>query len=294
MSAYFLACRPRSQFPVGRRPKVGIGFVGRIARASHRNQNLPVEFDEAKNLVWKVVIPGLGNSSPVVWDNQLFIQTAAADGSTPHSPLPRYKNGHYDLGQATLASKPSRRHHHAKNTLASATPATDGKAVYIATWDGRNVILCRVDDEGRAAFGNKTSANSSASTAPAPRPFFIATKFYFAFDSDVKAAAFCFDKASGKPLWSASRAKPRSIIPRRYASPRILEKGANGVELIITNSTAITSYNPDTGSRNWNWTWMGAASQVAFALVAGSAHCTSATCSFACSGTSNGPSNSRA
>jgi len=23
----------------------------------------------------------------------------------------------------------------------------------------------------------------------------------------------------------------------------------------VTSTTAITSYNPDTGSRNWNWTW---------------------------------------
>ena len=43
--------------------------------------NLPVEFDEAKHLVWRTAIPGLGNSSPVVWDNQLFIQTSSADAT---------------------------------------------------------------------------------------------------------------------------------------------------------------------------------------------------------------------
>jgi len=34
------------------------------------------------------------------------------------------------------------------NTLASATPATDGKAVYAATWDGTNVFLSAVTMKG--------------------------------------------------------------------------------------------------------------------------------------------------
>ena len=37
--------------------------------------------------------------------------------------------------------------------------------------------------------------------------------------------------------------------------PQILDKGANGTELLVTSTTAITSYNPDTGSRNWEWSW---------------------------------------
>src|SRR5437899_13057845 len=38
-------------------------FRGPDGSGVARNQNLPLEFDEAKNLVWKTVIPGLGNSS---------------------------------------------------------------------------------------------------------------------------------------------------------------------------------------------------------------------------------------
>ena len=40
--------------------------------------NLPVEFDEAKNVRWKIAIPDEGWSSPVVWGNEIWL-TAGSD-----------------------------------------------------------------------------------------------------------------------------------------------------------------------------------------------------------------------
>ena len=39
--------------------------------------NLPVEFDERANVRWKVVIPESGWSSPVVWDNEIWLTTGS-------------------------------------------------------------------------------------------------------------------------------------------------------------------------------------------------------------------------
>ncbi len=36
----------------------------------------PVAWDETKNVKWKVKVPGRGTSTPIVWDGQVFIQTA--------------------------------------------------------------------------------------------------------------------------------------------------------------------------------------------------------------------------
>lgn len=259
-------------------------FRGPDSSGIARNQNLPVEFDETKNLVWKVVLPGLGNSSPVVWDNQLFIQTAAADGSTRTLLCLDTKSGSTVWDKTTPGVKAKPPAPHVKNTLASATPATDGKAVYSATWDGRNVILSARTMKGEPIW-EQDLGEFVSQHGPGASPFLYRDKIYYAFDSDVKAAIYCFDKASGKPLWS----QPRVAIDNSaaYASPRILEKGANGVELIITNSTAITSYHPDTGSRNWNWTWnWGSPKPSPLRLVAGTLQVGDML--IACSGTSAG------
>src|SRR5687768_10221915 len=36
----------------------------------------PVEWGEGKNVRWKVKLPGAGSSTPVIWGEKIFIQTA--------------------------------------------------------------------------------------------------------------------------------------------------------------------------------------------------------------------------
>src|SRR3954469_10152199 len=54
------------------------GFRGPGARGVAENPNLPVSWnvESGENIAWKTAIPGLGLSSPVVWDNLVFLTTA--------------------------------------------------------------------------------------------------------------------------------------------------------------------------------------------------------------------------
>ena len=38
--------------------------------------NPPVEFSETKNVKWKIEVPGKGHATPIIWGNQIIIQTA--------------------------------------------------------------------------------------------------------------------------------------------------------------------------------------------------------------------------
>ena len=51
------------------------GFRGYMSSGVLDNANLPESFDLKKmiNIKWKVEIPGLGLSSPVIWNEKLFI-----------------------------------------------------------------------------------------------------------------------------------------------------------------------------------------------------------------------------
>ena len=42
--------------------------------------NPPKEFSEGKNVLWKIKVPGSGNSTPVIWGDQLFVLTAEKTG----------------------------------------------------------------------------------------------------------------------------------------------------------------------------------------------------------------------
>src|SRR5258706_9171162 len=40
----------------------------------------PVTWSETSNIKWKVKIPGDGTATPLVWENQIFVQTAVPTG----------------------------------------------------------------------------------------------------------------------------------------------------------------------------------------------------------------------
>ena len=44
-------------------------------------KDLPIEFNENKNIRWKTPIHDNGYSSPIIWENQIWLTTARADGT---------------------------------------------------------------------------------------------------------------------------------------------------------------------------------------------------------------------
>ena len=59
-------------------------FRGEFARGLSENFSTPTswQMEDSQNIKWKAVIPGLGHSSPVIWDNRLFVTTAISGKDT--------------------------------------------------------------------------------------------------------------------------------------------------------------------------------------------------------------------
>src|SRR5688572_18538584 len=43
-------------------------------------RNLPVEWSTTKNVRWKVALPEAGNSTPIVWENRIFLTQSLDKG----------------------------------------------------------------------------------------------------------------------------------------------------------------------------------------------------------------------
>src|SRR4030095_9722208 len=54
--------------------------------------NLPAEWNASKNVKWKTPIPGRGHSSPIVWDNRIFLTTAIEGEVVPGAKAPEHKD----------------------------------------------------------------------------------------------------------------------------------------------------------------------------------------------------------
>ena len=55
-------------------------FRGQSAGVIPDDPALPDAWSETENVVWKTPIPGLGWSSPVVWDDHIFLTSAISGG----------------------------------------------------------------------------------------------------------------------------------------------------------------------------------------------------------------------
>src|SRR5262245_34690716 len=72
-------------------------FRGSHAAGVADGQNLPDAWDGEKgtSIKWKVNIPGLSHSSPIVWDDNIFVSTAVSSRG-----VAKFKPGLYGDGDA--------------------------------------------------------------------------------------------------------------------------------------------------------------------------------------------------
>src|SRR5258708_1666823 len=55
-------------------------FRGPNGTGESDDKNVPIKFTEKENLLWKLAIPGIGHSSPIVYGDNLFMESASEDG----------------------------------------------------------------------------------------------------------------------------------------------------------------------------------------------------------------------
>ena len=53
----------------------------------------PTEWSETKNVKWKVKVPGRGTSTPIIWENQIFLHSAIATGKKIEAPAAKPETG---------------------------------------------------------------------------------------------------------------------------------------------------------------------------------------------------------
>ena len=68
----------------------------------------PITWSETEHIRWKVKIPGSGTSTPIIWDNHVFIQTAIPTGKKIEPPAPK-SDAPPAAAEAPAGNQPGRR-----------------------------------------------------------------------------------------------------------------------------------------------------------------------------------------
>jgi outer membrane protein assembly factor BamB len=211
------------------------------------DRDIPIQLGEKDNLLWKVPIPGKGNSSPVIWGDKLFLQSASDNGKERWLLCLDVRNGK-TLWKADAPGATAKTHD--KNTLASSTPAVDGERVYAAFWDGHAITLAAYSLDGKPLWKQDIGTFRSqhgAGLSPMVHDGIV----YLNFDQDGAASLLALDAATGKTVWKKDRTPYRAC----YSTPFLNDRPDGGKELLVSSTAGITSYEPRTGNENWSYTW---------------------------------------
>ena len=200
----------------------------------------PATWSATTNVLWKTSVPGSGSSSPIVWDDRIFLTTSRNSGRRVSILSFRRSDG--ELLWETDAPDDRAAYVHNKNSPASATVTTDGERVY-ASFGSRGMLA--VDFDGRIAWHRDLGRIDNYHGA-AGSPLLYRDTVIIYQDQNRGAFVIALDTRTGETRWRTSRAASVG-----WGTPIAVTVGDHD-ELIVSSQRHVRSYDPTTGEELWN------------------------------------------
>ena len=205
--------------------------------------SVPVRWTE-KDHNWKVELPGAGHSSPVVWDEKIFLTCGDARTARRTILCLSVSDGTV-VWRRDCPSKVHPMHH--DNCYASSTPALDADGVYVTWTTPGEVTLLALDHGGKDKWRRSLGAFESMHGSGAS-PIVVGDLVVLANDQKGKAFLTAVDRRTGETRWRLERRS--GLTP---ASTPCVYRAKGTAERLIFTTTAhgITAVDPNSGRVDW-------------------------------------------
>jgi outer membrane protein assembly factor BamB len=228
-------------------------FRGPRGDGTSHETNAPLRWSSAQNIKWKAPLPGEGHSSPIVWEQGVFVTSADETGG--RSLIRLNANTGKILWQKKVATA-SKESMHRENSSASSTPATDGARVITSFQVGDRVDLRCFDFDGKELWAVQP-LRFDGQHGYSYSPIIYNDLVLFDCRQEGEAALLALDKRSGAVRWRAAPGNKRIS----HVTPLLVTHGGQ-MQLIVSGSDETRSYNPNNGQPIW---WCQGPSDVAVA-----------------------------
>ena len=268
-SIAFLVLSLSHSFSFGDSPKENWHqWRGPEATGVSRTANPPIEWSEDKNVKWKVSVDGRGTSTPIVWNDKVFLLTAIDTGVKDTSipdPKDQPKTNFFDikrpntehafvvlcldresgkeLWRRTATKKIPHEGAHNDNDFASASPTTDGKQLYC--WFGSAGLYCFDLDGNKLWERDLGEAKVGSSLGEGCSPVLHDGKLVIVRDHAGQSSIEVLDAETGDTLWQRERDEDNA-----WATPRVIQHSGK-TQVITAASGAVRSYDLDSGEIIW-------------------------------------------
>lgn len=230
---------------------------GPRSNAISEDRDLPLTWNTSEHVHWKVKLPAPGNSTPVIWDNHVFL-TQALDGGKRRALMAFDRVTGRLLWQQELPCDVEETTHR-QNPPCSSSPVTDGKTVY--AWFG-SAGVAAFDFAGKkiwhAALGPVLHKWGNGAS-----PVLYKNSLIMFHGPGEPAFLVALDKATGREIWRTAETAINSNIFGSWSTPAIVSVAGHDEMILplpgdkIGGEGYVKGYDPATGKELWRCSGLG-------------------------------------
>lgn len=198
---------------------------------------------------WKITLPGIGNASPVVWGNKIFVTSSDDEKDIGYAFAIDERNGkilwekEFKVTDLTM---------HVNNNLAAPTPAIDESQVYFIWYSKEKTNLSALDHDGNlqweTEFDGIESRHGGGSSLMLTDKYVIFTREQEDFSS-LKSSWLAIDKTTGTTIWELER---ESAVANSFSTPLWVKSKNHPAQIIFASQAhGLTAVDPETGQILW-------------------------------------------
>ncbi|MEZ6147158.1 MAG: PQQ-binding-like beta-propeller repeat protein [Planctomycetaceae bacterium] len=206
--------------------------------------DLPLEWDESRNVVWKTAIHDRGWSSPVIWGDQIWLTTATEDGHRLFAVCVNKDTGEivhdlhlFDVDEPMRITE--------ENTYATPTPVIEEGRVFVHF--GTYGTACIDTTTGEILWTRRDlNCDHEAGAGPASSPTLIDGNVVVHVDGRDVQYIIALNRETGETVWKTPRSIDFADIPlhhrKAFCMPVVIPRGED-VQIISPGGRALYAYD---------------------------------------------------
>lgn len=225
------------------------GFLG-AGHSPIAAATIPRSWSPTENIAWKTVTPGYGQSSPVVWEDHVYITSVDGQNKeTLHVICCSLDTGEILWDKTHPSTYPE------KNSVyisrAAPTPVVDEQGVYAYFESGDILALSHSGDLRWTVSLKERHGPPRNEFGLAASPVQLPDRLVVLVDDEGPSYLTALDKGNGNALWKTDRASRAS-----WSSPMLVPFGDSS-QIVCSSGGGVDGYDPRTGELLWNFAQVG-------------------------------------
>lgn len=226
-------------------------FRGLNGKGQSSHQNMPVRWsDDSDNIAWNTELQGLGWSSPVISDGQIWL--TAADETTKQLRALKIDLASGELLDTVVVFEKPFGRIHKKNSHASPSAIVDGDLIFVHFGEYGTACLTQ---SGEIVW--KKVFQYGHFHGPGGSPVVYEDKLILSCDGGNQQFLVALNKKSGDVLWKTEK---KHIHPARFSGGKMkaiafstptLRKSNSGMEVVVCGADHIAGFDVDSGNEKW-------------------------------------------